>query len=133
MLVLPICGGARGADSVAGGMFSLIMHAGRVRENVMNRHLLLIPLMLIIVPSLSFAADGMVRTKSITMGGQTLRFKVSKPSSGSGLVATSALKGVKPMCINVSLSCGDGSSASACCATGSYSAVCGPKAKITCN
>ena len=61
----------------------------------------------------------------------------AKPATeGDGYVVESQKQlanGVKPLCVSVSLTCGNGSTASACCPTSSYSTYCTPDASISCN
>jgi hypothetical protein len=67
----------------------------------------------------------------VEIGGKSIRMSVEKATEGDGYSVQSSIDGVAPLCINVSLSCADGSSASACCPTVNYDTFC-PKARIVC-
>ena len=85
-----------------------------------------VAILLAVSPTIAFAqVQGRVGNKTILM--------TPKPATqGDGYAIESKIKGVKPLCVSVSLTCGDGTSASACCPTSSYATYC-PNARISCD
>lgn len=88
----------------------------------------LISMAIVITPSVLYAAE-----TELSVADQTIIIGAKPSTEGKGYSIYSYIKGeAKPLCVSITLTCGDGSRDSKCCPTVNYSTHC-PNAKITCN